>query len=58
MGQADLKERSRHPKKESRPIPTFIFGYGNLASSYFFLDRFAEAESTLQQASERKLENA
>jgi len=32
-------------------------GYGSLASSYFFLDRFPEAESTLQRASERKLED-
>jgi eukaryotic-like serine/threonine-protein kinase len=30
--------------------------YHNLAYSNFFLDRFPEAESTLQQASERKLE--
>jgi tetratricopeptide (TPR) repeat protein len=30
--------------------------YFNLASSYFFTDRFPEAESTLQRASERKLE--
>jgi serine/threonine protein kinase/tetratricopeptide (TPR) repeat protein len=37
--------------------PNFIFGYGNLARSYFYLDRFQEAESTLQRASERKLEN-
>jgi len=37
--------------------PDFLFGYGTLAQSYFFLDRFPEAESTLQQASERKLEN-
>jgi serine/threonine protein kinase/tetratricopeptide (TPR) repeat protein len=37
--------------------PDITFGYGNLASSYFFLDRFPEAESTLQRASERKLED-
>ena len=37
--------------------PAFVFGYGNLARSYYFLDRFAEAESTLQRASERKFEN-
>jgi serine/threonine protein kinase/tetratricopeptide (TPR) repeat protein len=37
--------------------PNFIFGYNNLASSYFFLDRFPEAESALQRASERKLES-
>jgi len=37
--------------------PGYIFGYHNLASSYFFLDRFPEAERTLQRASERKLED-
>jgi len=36
--------------------PEEVFGYSGLASSYFFLDRFAEAETTLQRASERKLE--
>jgi eukaryotic-like serine/threonine-protein kinase len=36
--------------------PDEVFGYSSLASSYFFLDRFAEAEATLQRASERKLE--
>jgi tetratricopeptide (TPR) repeat protein len=36
--------------------PDGIFGYHNLASSYFFLDRFADAERTLQRASERKVE--
>jgi eukaryotic-like serine/threonine-protein kinase len=38
--------------------PDVIFGYVGLAGEYFFLDRFPEAESTLQRASERKLENA
>jgi tetratricopeptide (TPR) repeat protein len=37
--------------------PDFKFAYNNLASSYFFLDRFPEAERTLQRASERKLED-
>jgi len=37
--------------------PSFIFAYNNLASSYFFTDRFAETESTLQRASERKRES-
>jgi len=37
--------------------PDVVVGYGNLAQSYFFLDRFLEAESTLQRAAERKLEN-
>jgi tetratricopeptide (TPR) repeat protein len=45
-------------QKEIATHPDIAFGYGNLASSYFFLDRFSEAESTLQQAYERKLENA
>jgi DNA-binding winged helix-turn-helix (wHTH) protein/tetratricopeptide (TPR) repeat protein len=36
--------------------PDFIYAYHNLASSYFFLDRFPEAENTLQRAAERKLE--
>ena len=30
--------------------------YGSLAGSYFLTGRFAEAESTVQRASERKLE--
>ena len=38
--------------------PDEVFGYGSLAQSYFFLDRFPEAESSLQRASERKLENS
>jgi tetratricopeptide (TPR) repeat protein len=36
--------------------PDSVFGHHNLASSYFFLDRFPEAESVLQQASARKVE--
>jgi serine/threonine protein kinase/tetratricopeptide (TPR) repeat protein len=37
--------------------PGSIFGYSNLASTYFFLDRFEEAESVLQRASERGMED-
>jgi eukaryotic-like serine/threonine-protein kinase len=44
-------------EREIATHPDVAFGYGNLASSSFFLDRFPEAESTLQQAYERKLEN-
>ena len=44
-------------QKEIAANPDVVFAYGSLASSYFFLDRFPEAESTLQRASERKLEN-
>ena len=36
--------------------PRFILAYGNLASSLFFLDRFAEVENTLRLASGRKVE--
>jgi len=44
-------------QKEIMVHPDSSFGYGSLAFSYFFLDRFSEAESILQQAYERKLEN-
>ena len=36
--------------------PDSANAYGSLAQSYFLTDRFPEAESTLQRASERKLE--
>jgi tetratricopeptide (TPR) repeat protein len=36
--------------------PDVQVGYGNLASSLFFLDRFPEAEGALQRAYERKLQ--
>jgi eukaryotic-like serine/threonine-protein kinase len=36
--------------------PDFGMGYANLAASYFLTGRFAEAERTIQAASERKLE--
>jgi serine/threonine protein kinase/tetratricopeptide (TPR) repeat protein len=36
--------------------PAVVYGYHNLASSLFFLDRFPEAEKTLEQAAERKVE--
>jgi tetratricopeptide (TPR) repeat protein len=35
--------------------PNFLYGYYNLASSNYYLDRFEEAESAIQRASERKL---
>ena len=34
----------------------FVFGYGNLALSYFYLNLMPEAENTIRSASERKLE--
>jgi eukaryotic-like serine/threonine-protein kinase len=45
-------------RKEIVTRPDVPFGYGNLASAYFYLDQFSEAERTLQQAYERQLENA
>jgi serine/threonine protein kinase/tetratricopeptide (TPR) repeat protein len=38
--------------------PDFSPGYVNLAFSYFYLDRLAEAESAIQRASERKIQMA
>ena len=43
-------------QKEIAADPDFAIPYASLASSYFLTDRFPEAESTLQRASERKLE--
>ncbi len=37
--------------------PDEVFGYGGLANSFLFLDRFPEAENALQRAVERKLDN-
>jgi len=45
-------------QKQIADDPDFLFGYDNLASGYFFLDRFEEAESVLRRASERKLQNS
>ncbi len=43
-------------QKANAADPNFVYGYLNLAVSYYFLDRFSEAERMLQRASERKLE--
>src|SRR4029079_17469242 len=45
-------------RKEIAARPDVPFGYGNLASAYFYRDQFSDAERTLQQAYERQLENA
>jgi serine/threonine protein kinase/Tfp pilus assembly protein PilF len=37
--------------------PDEVFGYGSLANSYYFLDRFPEAEASLRRAAEHKLDN-
>ena len=43
--------------KEIALEPHAGIGYGSLASSYFFLDRFEEAKRVLQRATEHNLEN-
>jgi eukaryotic-like serine/threonine-protein kinase len=43
-------------QKQIAAYADVIYGYHNLASSYFFLDRFGEAGSVLQQATELNLE--
>jgi serine/threonine protein kinase/Flp pilus assembly protein TadD len=43
-------------QKEIAIDPDFAMAYANLAGSYFLTGKFAEAERTLQAASERKLE--
>jgi len=42
-------------QKEIAVHPDIAIGYNSLAYSYTFLDRFPEAESILQRASERKM---
>jgi tetratricopeptide (TPR) repeat protein len=42
-------------QKDIADHPEIASGYGNLAFSYFFLDRLPEAESVLQRAFEHKL---
>jgi serine/threonine protein kinase/tetratricopeptide (TPR) repeat protein len=44
-------------KKEVAVHPDVSFSYGTLATSYLFLDRFADATAVLQRATERKMEN-
>ena len=43
-------------RQQIAAAPDSANSYGSLAQSYFLTDRFPEAESTLQRASERKLE--
>ncbi len=44
-------------QKEIAVDPDFGLGYGSLAASYFLLDRFEEAESAIQRATEHKAED-
>jgi tetratricopeptide (TPR) repeat protein len=45
-------------RREIAAHPEVVFGYSNLVFNCFFADRFPEAESTLQLASERKFGGA
>ena len=56
MGPADFKRAIEIAQERIAADPNQAMAYGLLASAYFRTDRFAEAESTLQRASERKLE--
>jgi serine/threonine protein kinase/tetratricopeptide (TPR) repeat protein len=42
-------------RKEIATHPDVVYGYSNLAFNYYFLDRFSEAENTIQLADQRKL---
>ena len=55
-GRFETSDRSL-PKTRSRLIPTLYSGMAVLRPSYFYLDRFDEAERVLQRATERKLED-
>ena len=56
-GTGRFKRAIEISEKNITSNPGVVFGYSNLASSYFYLDRFPEAEGVLQRASERKLES-
>jgi serine/threonine protein kinase/tetratricopeptide (TPR) repeat protein len=42
-------------QREITEDPDLVFGYGNLASANYFLDRFEDAEAAIRRAVERKL---
>ena len=56
QGTGRFERASESAQKQIKADPDVVFGYSGLASSYFFSDRFAEAESALRRAAERKLE--
>ena len=56
QGSGKYQEAIEEGQKAISLDPDFVPGYGNIASAYIYLDRPAEAEKILQQASERKLE--
>jgi tetratricopeptide (TPR) repeat protein len=56
MGTGRWEKAIEQAQKSIEAFPDALPGYSLLATSYFFLDRFDEAEKTLGQASARQLE--
>jgi eukaryotic-like serine/threonine-protein kinase len=56
QGLGRYEKSTEEAKKAIALDPDFVPGYTNLAFSYVYLDRLAEAENTLKRATERKLE--
>jgi eukaryotic-like serine/threonine-protein kinase len=56
MGTGRFERVIEQSKKMIASQPDAALAYWNLATGYFFLDRFGEAEDTLRLASARKLE--
>ena len=54
QGLGDYKKSAEDAKRAIEADPNFPPGYVNLAWAYIFLQRFAEAEDVIRQASERK----
>ncbi len=53
-----LYEESASEAREALRIdPNYVFPYGNLAAAMMRMDRYGEAQSTIQQARERKLDS-
>jgi tetratricopeptide (TPR) repeat protein len=56
QGAGKYEESVEEAKETISLDPDFTPGYVNLSYTYAYLDRLAEAENTLQRASERKIE--
>ncbi len=56
QGAGKYQEAIEEGKEAIGLDPDFVPGYANVASAYIYLGRSTEAEKTLQQASEHKLE--
>jgi len=56
QGLGKYEQSTEEAEKAIKLDSDFTFGYENLGFSYFYLGRLAEAENTIQRASERKLD--